>query len=228
MTAASGFDRTRDPTGGPHDGGPILAAGPPPAEAPAAVILLHGRGAGAADILGLAGELERPDVAFLAPEAARWTWYPNRFMAPRAANEPFLSSALAVIQELVERLGGAGVPPERVVLAGFSQGACLAAESAMRSPRRWGGVVALTGGLIGPPDGLVGYPDGTLAGTRALLGAGDTDPHVPWARVEETAGILASRGADVDLRRYPGLPHTIHPDSLVAFRALLDALASPA
>jgi predicted esterase len=205
---------------GPHQGGPVATAGRPPEEAAGAVVLVHGRGSTAASILGLARELGRPDLAWLAPQAAGRTWYPHTFLAPLADNEPGLSSGLAVLAGLVDDLAAAGIPAERVVVAGFSQGACLAVEFAARHPRRYGGVAGLTGGLIGPP-GTPRDDPGSLAGTPVFLGAGDPDPHVPWARVEETAAVLARMGARVTLRRYPGLGHAIHREELDAVGALL-------
>lgn len=153
----------------PHIGDRIVATGCPLGEAKAAMILVHGRGAPAEDILGLAGELDRPDMAFLAPQATGYTWYPYSFMAPMEQNEPGLSSGLALIGDLVERLALEGIPPERTVLLGFSQGACLSLEYAARNAKRFGGVVALSGGLIGPPGAPREYA-GTLDGTPVFLG----------------------------------------------------------
>jgi predicted esterase len=206
----------------PHGGGQVLAAGPPPEEARLAVVLLHGRGAGARDILGIAAELEQEDAAFFAPEARGATWYPAGFMSPREVNEPALSSALRRLGEITAELERRGVPAERIVLAGFSQGACLSLEFVSRSGRRWGGVLAFSGGVIGPPgrsfetDGL-----GQLAGTPVFLGCSDRDPHIPLRRVEESADFLRRLGAAVDLRIYPGMPHTINDDEIAAARQLL-------
>jgi predicted esterase len=208
----------------PHGGGPVLTAGPPPEEARLAVVLLHGRGAGARDILGLAGELELEDAAFLAPEARHATWYPSGFMSPLAVNEPSLSSALRRIGEVVAELEKRGLPAERIVLLGFSQGACLALEFVARSGRRWGGVVAFSGGVIGPPDRSFEIADGAagaLGGTPIFLGCSDRDPHIPLRRVEESAAFLRRLGAAVDLRIYPGMPHTVNEDEIVAARKLL-------
>ena len=205
---------------GPHQGQPVVRAGAPPGEARAAVVLLHGRGADAEDILGLAEPLRFPGVAYLAPQAAGHTWYPYSFLAPLEANEPWLSSALARVGELVGDLAAEGVPAERVLLAGFSQGACLTLEYAARHPRRYGGVVAFTGGLIGPPGTPRDYP-GSLDGTPAFLGAGDPDPHVPWTRVEESAAVLSRLGAEVQIARYPGLGHAIADDELDHAREIL-------
>ncbi|HEV8631559.1 MAG TPA: dienelactone hydrolase family protein [Thermoanaerobaculia bacterium] len=212
------------PPPGPHQGLPAVRVGAVAGEARAAAILVHGRGASPADILGLAKPLWRPEVAYVAPAAAGHTWYPQSFLAPLAANEPWLSSALRRLRELVAELGDEGLPPERLLVLGFSQGACLTLEHAARCPQRYGGVVALTGGLIGPPGTPRDYP-GSLAGTPVFLGAGDPDPHVPWERVEESAAVLERMGARVRLERYPGLGHAIDADELAAARELLDATA---
>ena len=202
-----------DPRGDPHAGRPVLAAGAPLGAARAAMVLLHGRGAGAADILGLHRELAVPDVAFLAPQAAGGTWYPYSFLAPLERNEPWLGSALAVVHRLLSQVEAQGVGPERTVLLGFSQGACLALEAAARRPRGRGGVVGLSGGLIGPP-GTVRDDAGDCAGTPVFLGCSDRDPHVPWERVEESAAVFRRLGAAVTLRMYPGLGHTVNEDEL--------------
>lgn len=209
----------------PHAGVRIAVAGAPLAEARAAVVLLHGRGGTAGDILGLARELDRPGVAWLAPQAAGNTWYPNSFLAPLESNQPHLHSALAAVAGLVDRVAGEGPGPERLALVGFSQGACLALEAAARQGRRLGAVAGLTGGLIGPPGTARDYPGG-LAGTPVFLGSGDPDPHVPWSRVEETAEAFERLGAVVDARRYPGLPHTINRDELRRVDELLAALVA--
>jgi predicted esterase len=189
------------------------------------VLLLHGRGGSPEDILGLARPLRAPGLAYVAPAAAGHTWYPQSFLAPLAANEPWLSSALDRVEELVGELDAEGVPPARLLVCGFSQGACLALEHAARHPRRYGGVVAFTGGLIGPPGTPRDYP-GSLAGTPVFLGAGDPDPHVPWARVEESAAALSRLGADVRLARYPGLGHAIDDDELAHAREILASITA--
>jgi len=211
-------------TGNVHQGGPVAACGAIPEEARAAVILVHGRGATAEGILDLARVLDSPEVAWLAPQAAGGAWYPQSFLAPLEANEPGLSSGIALLHGMVESLAARGVPPERTVLMGFSQGACLALETAARHPRRYGGLVAFTGGLIGPP-GTPRDDPGSLDGTPAFLGAGDPDPHVPWWRVEESAAVLGDLGARVTVRRYPGLGHTISDDELEEARRIV-ALAA--
>lgn len=209
----------------PHGSQPVLTAGRPLREAPAAMILLHGRGASAEDILGLADALDRPDFAYLAPQAAAHTWYPYGFMNPIAQNQPWLDSALARVAAVLEMTGAAGVAPERVVLLGFSQGACLTLEFCARNARRYGGIAALTGGLIGP-DGTARDYRGSLAGTPVFIGSADPDPHIPVARVHESARILEGLGAQVTTRIYPGMGHTVSLDELEQVRALMDLLTA--
>ncbi|MFO7170414.1 MAG: dienelactone hydrolase family protein [Chloroflexota bacterium] len=208
-----------------HQGQPLLQRGAPLGAARAAMVLVHGRGASAADIMTLADELPHPDFAYLAPQAAGGTWYPNRFMAPIASNEPWLSSALQVLADTLASLEAAGLPPERTILLGFSQGACLATEFVARNARRYGGVVGLSGGLIGPTGTPRDYP-GSLDGTPVLLGCSDVDPHIPVGRVHETAEVLRRLGAAVDERIYPGMGHTVNEDELAAVRAMMAAIAT--
>lgn len=187
-----------------------------------ALVALHGRGATAEGIADfLAGELPLPaDVALLAPQASGATWYPQSFLAPREANEPWLSSALKRVDEVLEDLAREGVPRERVLLFGFSQGACLASELVASRPRRYLGHVAAVGGRIGPPGSRFDVV-GDLAGTPALFAAGDPDPHVPWSRVEESAANFRALGAEVTLTRLPGFPHAVPPNALALARRLI-------
>lgn len=206
---------------GPHRNARIATAGRPLDGARAAMLLVHGRGATAENILGLAHELDRPQFAYLAPEAVGQTWYPHSFLAPLEHNEPYLESALALLGAVVNQITDAGIPWERLLLAGFSQGACLTVEFAARNARRYGGVAALTGGLIGPDGTPRDYP-GSLDGTPVFLGTSDPDPHVPPARVEECAAVLERMDAQVTTRVYPGMGHTINTDELTHIRALMD------
>lgn len=208
----------------PHRGQPILSAGAPLDRARAALVCLHGRGASAEDILGLAEALDIPDLACLAPEAAGKTWYPRRFLEPTATNEPWLSSALGVVASILDHLAGNGFPPERVALLGFSQGACLALEHAARYPRRYGAVVGLSGGLIGTDAELSHVGD--LAGTPVFLGCSDVDFHIPKERVERTAEVFAALGAEVTVRLYPGIGHLVNEDELLVTREILGAIGS--
>lgn len=202
-----------------HAEGRVAHAGVDVREARRAMILVHGRGATPESILGLADELPGDlGFAFVAPGASESgahprSWYPNSFLAPLATNEPGLSSALAKIEATVEELGARGIGPEDIILLGFSQGACLAAEFAARRARRWGGVAVLTGGLIGDADAPRDYA-GTLDGTPVFLGCSDRDAHVPVWRVDETEEVLRRMGAQVEKRIYPGLPHTVNRDEL--------------
>jgi phospholipase/carboxylesterase len=210
---------------GPHQGRPVLAAGTPLAQAQAAMILIHGRGATAESILDLAAEVDRPGFAYLAPQAAGNTWYPNSFLAPIPSNEPGLSSGLAVIDGLLAHLAVAGLPPERTILLGFSQGACLTLEYVARHARRYGGVAGLSGGLIGP-DGTPRAYAGSLAGTPIFLGCSDVDFHIPKERVEESAAVLRRLGGAVTMRLYPNMGHTVNADELVAVRSLMAGLVT--
>jgi phospholipase/carboxylesterase len=218
MTIATGQD--------PHGNQSIVERGRPLDSAEAAMILLHGRGASAEDILDFADSFDLPQVvAYLAPEAAEHTWYPYSFLAPTEQNQPWLDSALELVKRTVQRATGARIPERKIAFVGFSQGACLVTEFVARNAAHYGGVIAFTGGLIGPPGTKFSY-SGTLAGTSCFLGAGDPDLHVPWKRIEETASVLSALGATVTLRRYPGLPHTINEDEREAARGILGRLVS--
>jgi predicted esterase len=212
-----------DDISGPHRGQPVVTAGAPLDQAAAAMILLHGRGSSADDIIRLGDALDAERVAYLAPQAAGHTWYPRPFLAPIAENEPALSSALAVIEALLRYLEDAGMPAERVVIGGFSQGACLSSEFSARHARRYGGIVALSGGLIGPPGTSRAYP-GSLAGTPVFLGCSDIDPHIPLERVDETATVLSDLGAAVLKRIYPGMGHAINADEIGYVQNLLTTI----
>ncbi len=208
---------------GPHQGQPLLSAGEPLARARAAMVMVHGRGASAHDILTLAPELDRPDFAYLAPQAAGGTWYPNSFLAPLASNEPWLSSALAALGDVLARVQAAGLGTERTILLGFSQGACVVLELAARNAGRYGGIPGLSGGLIGPPGAPRDY-EGSLAGTPVFLGCDEADPHIPAAHVRETASMLERMGAEVTARLYGGLGHTVGEDEIEAVRGMMDGL----
>ena len=204
---------------GPHDGQPVLQAGEPLERALAAMILVHGRGASAEDILYTAGPLARPGFAYLAPQAAGQTWYPHPFTSPLESNEPWLSSALEFLGRVLARVED-NLPAARVILLGFSQGACLTLEFAARNARRYGGVVGWSGGLIGPEGTPRDYP-GSLAGTPVFLGCSDRDPHIPAGRVRESGEILRALGGEVDVRLYPGLGHEVNADELERVRAIM-------
>ncbi|GAB4410504.1 MAG: dienelactone hydrolase family protein [Bacteroidia bacterium] len=205
----------------PHSGQRIATYGPPPGTGRGVMILAHGRGADPESILELAPFFERDDLSFLAPAAAGHTWYPYSFLAPLADNEPGISSGLHTLGTLVAQARVAGHAPGEIFLGGFSQGACLAATFAARHPDAYGGLLVFSGGLIGPEGMAFDYP-GSLAGVPVFIGCSDRDAHVPRWRVEETADVLRRMGADVDLRLYPNMPHTINADELRTARALID------
>lgn len=209
----------------PHGGRPVLHEGAPLESARGALVLLHGRGADAESMFELAQVVAPPGVAWLAPEAAGHTWYPFSFLEPMERNEPALSSALTALGGLVAALGERGFAPERIALLGFSQGACLTLEYAARHPRRFGALIGLSGGLIGPPGTPREY-SGSLAGTPVFLGCSDVDPHIPVARVRESADVLGRMGAEVDARIYPGMGHTVNGDEVKGVRRLLEGLGA--
>jgi predicted esterase len=205
----------------PHTGQPILTAGAPLGEGRGVVVMVHGRNAGPQDILTLVPALDRPDFTYLAPTAANHTWYPYSFLTETAKNEPDLSSALSAVHALVDDAVARGVPRDRIVLLGFSQGACLAAETAVRHAARYGGVIIFSGGLIGPP-GTTWNGPGSFAGTPIFLGCSDQDAHIPKSRVEETARVFERMGADVTTRLYPGMGHLVSQDEITFAKAILD------
>jgi predicted esterase len=206
----------------PHADQPVIWCGPDPAIARLVVVLVHGRGASADAIFTLADQFEVPDVAYVAPEAADHTWYPYSFLAPMEQNEPKLSSALHLLEGVIDDVMRRGIPSNRIALVGFSQGACLALEYVARHAQRYAAVAGLSGGLIGPPGTPREY-DGTLAQTPLFLGCSDVDAHVPVERVHESASVFKRLGAAVDERIYPGMGHTVNRDELDAVRALLGA-----
>ena len=204
----------------PHRDQPVRTVGAELTKATAAVILLHGRGASAEDILGLATGMYDERFAYLAPQAAGNAWYPYSFMAPIEKNEPWLSSALAKVGTIVQQAVAAGLSRDRIFVCGFSQGACLSSEFVARNPARYGGLIAFTGGLIGPPDADL-HHKGDLGGMPALFSSGDPDPHVPWTRVLESAKQFTAMGAAVKTQHYPGRPHTVLPQEIKSARDLI-------
>lgn len=206
-----------------HQGQPVLGTGAALEYAKGALVMIHGRGASAADILSLTQELDITGIACRAPQAAGGTWYPYRFMEPVQKNEPHLSSALATIHGLMETLREAGLPPEKVILLGFSQGACLASEYVARNPKRYGGLIVFSGGLIGNGDTLRTY-EGSLEQTPVFIGCSDQDAHIPLERVKASAEILRGMGAAVEERIYPNMGHTINTDELQYAQQMLDAV----
>jgi phospholipase/carboxylesterase len=205
---------------GPHAGAQVLSAGQPLDKASAAMIMVHGRGATANDILSLAQDLTHSKFAYLAPQARGNAWYPYPFLAPIHTNEPWLSSALSVLEALLAQVQEAGISPERTMLLGFSQGACLTLEFVAHHARRYGGVAGLSGGLIGPDGTPRDYP-GSLDGTPIFLGCSDVDPHIPKSRVLESERILAGLGGEVTARLYPNMGHTINTDEIDFVRGMM-------
>jgi phospholipase/carboxylesterase len=209
--------------GVPHGGMPVASTGAPLERARAAMIMVHGRGGSAEDMLSLSGELFDPAVAYLAPQAAGGTWYPHSFLTAIQGNEPGISSGIAVIGEIENQVRRAGIPAERIFLIGFSQGACLMLEYAARNARHFGGVAGLSGGLIGP-EGTPREYTGSFEGTPVFLGCSALDPHIPEPRVRLTEKVFASLGAKVTMRLYPEPGHTINKDELQAVRGILRTL----
>ncbi|MGE3870912.1 MAG: alpha/beta hydrolase [Pseudorhodoplanes sp.] len=211
----------------PREGLPRAQAGAPLQRAKAAMVMLHGRGASAENILSLADVLAQPDIAYLAPQAPGHAWYPQSFLAPIEQNEPHLSRALDLVGDLLARLALLGFPADKVILLGFSQGGCLAAEFAARHPRRYAGVIGLSAGLIGPP-GMPRDYAGSLTGTPVFLGCSDVDPHIPLARVRESTRVLRALGGEVTERVYPGFGHAINDDEIAQVRRIaVAAMAAP-
>lgn len=206
----------------PHANQRVLHAGAPIESADATMILVHGRGAGPEDILSLGSAINRPRVALLAPAAAGGSWYPFGFMSPRERNEPYLSSALGVIDALVSDALQRGIPAQKILLLGFSQGACLSSEFTIRHPRRYGGLLALSGGLIGPPGTSWDDITASLEGTPVFLGCSDVDAHIPKERVIESEAVFARLGARVKRTLYPGMGHAVNEDEIAEVRTVID------
>jgi len=211
------------PMNSPHQGQPILSAGEPLDSATAAMIMIHGRGATAESILSLVPEIHQDGFAYLAPQAANFTWYPNSFLVPISSNEPGLSSGLAVISDVLAHINAAGIAPEKVILLGFSQGACLTSEFVARNACRYGGVAVLSGGVIGPDDTPRDYR-GSLDRTPVFLGCSDVDFHVPKARVLETAEVFQRLGGSVTTRLYPNMEHTVNQDEINFVHSMMASL----
>ena len=208
---------------GPHQGQPVKTAGAPLEKARAAMIMVHGRGGTPETLLSAVPALAHPEFAYLGPSAKANTWYPNSFLSPIPSNEPGISSGMQAIRDLLERIAAAGIPAERTMIVGFSQGACLSSEFVARHARRYGGLAVLSGGLIGP-DGTPRDYAGSLDGTPVFLGCSDVDSHIPKQRVEHSAEVLRSLGGTVDMRIYPGMGHTVNDEEMDAVRAIMDGI----
>lgn len=209
-------------------------SGSDPKNAAVGVVLVHGRGATAESILHLGSELALEDIAYVAPQADGNSWYPNSFLAPLQANEPGITNGITKVLDCVAILEEAGIPPRSIVLIGFSQGACLVSETVARNPRRYGGLVVFSGGLIGngeiqgasPPVDKTFEYDGSLEHTPVFIGCSDVDPHIPVERVRQTAEVFRALSANVELRIYEGMGHTINRDELDYSRSLLGRLVA--
>lgn len=191
----------------------IVTAGVPLQDAKKALIMIHGRGASAQDILSMAGYLHVKDYALIAPQASGHTWYPYSFMAPVAQNEPGLSSAISVLKSIVDDVVAAGIPASNIYFLGFSQGACLTLEFVTRYAQRYGGVVAFTGGLIGEQLDMGNY-SGDFGGTPVFIGSSDPDMHVPVTRVRESEVVMKGMNADMQVKVYKGMGHTVSQDEV--------------
>jgi predicted esterase len=210
---------------GPHAGAPVAHLGVPLGEGAGVVVMIHGRGASPQSILSLARVLDRPDFTYLAPGAVGHTWYPYSFLSERAQNEPYLTSALSLVGAMVDSLQKeGGVTADKIVLLGFSQGACLSSEWMYRNPSRYGGLIAYSGGLIGPL-GTAFEAEGSLDGTPMFLGCSDVDAHIPEVRIHETAQAMGVLGASVTARIYPGMGHLINEDEIAEGQRILDGVA---
>ncbi|MDX9851578.1 MAG: dienelactone hydrolase family protein [Anaerolineaceae bacterium] len=209
-----------NPETNPHMQQPVLSLGAPFKDARQVMILLHGRGASAESILSLAAEFDAPDTHFLAPQAHQYRWYPQSFLSPIERNEPDLSNALERVDALLKRLVSSGKALDQIILAGFSQGACLASEYVIRNPRRYAGLIVLSGGWIGPQT-MQRSAVADLDGLPVFIGCSDIDQHIPLSRVEETASLFASMNARVDLQIYSGMEHTVNADEISRINNLL-------
>jgi predicted esterase len=206
---------------GPHQGMPVRYTGSPVERARGAMIMLHGRGAEAHDMIELATTIDEPKFLYAVPQARGQSWYPHSFIDPVSDNEPDLTSALLVIDDVLKNLSAGALPPEQVILLGFSQGACLVLEYAARNPRRYGGVIALSGCLFGPPDAPQEY-EGSLKGTPVFLGCSEGDPQFPVERVTAAAEVMGGLDAEVTTRLYPEPGHGVNEDEIRHIRRLVE------
>ena len=210
----------------PHANQPIVHAGAPIEHADGVMIMVHGRNAAPEKILPLRDRIDRPGFACLAPTAAGGAWYPFSFLKPREENEPGLSSALGVIESIVTDVMARGIPSHKIALLGFSQGACLASEFVLRHPRRYGGLLALSGGVLGPPGTAWDDVMASFDGMPVFLGCSDIDGHVPKERVIESEAVFTRLGARVRRTLYPGMGHLVNDDEIAEVQAVLDGIAA--
>ncbi|QFU81711.1 alpha/beta hydrolase [Natronorubrum aibiense] len=221
----TGSDRFMDAVSGPHTGQPLVTAGAPALAADAAYIVCHGRGATAQGVINLVKPVTGHGIAVLAPQAERSRWYPRRASAPREANEPWLSSSVDCVGAALEAARAIDIPPERTVIGGFSQGACVAAEFVRRRPTRYGGLAVLSGTLPGSNDELEATMiDGSLEGTPVLVAYGGADPHVDRERIAATCRVFDHAGASVDKRCDPDAGHEVTDDGFDGVGAMLEAV----
>lgn len=221
----SSLAHPRSQSAGPHQGQPVRTAGLQLDKARAAMVMVHGRGATAESILTLVPSLSSEGFAFLAPQASGNTWYPNSFLAPIPSNEPGITSGHIAIRDVIATILEAGIPRERIMLLGFSQGACLSLEFAARNAARYGGIATLSGGLIGP-DGTPRNYEGSFDNTPIFLGCSDVDFHIPAVRVTESAAIVRHMGADVTVKLYPGMGHMVNEDEIAHVNAMMEEVAA--
>ena len=206
----------------PHQGQPVAVTGTDIEKASKAMIMIHGRGASAQSIIGLSKEFENTDdFVFLAPQASGQTWYPYSFLAPRDQNQPGIDSGLQAIEDIIEKLNNQGISSENIFLLGFSQGACLASEFAVRNPDKYAGVIALSGGIIGNEINIDEYT-GNLKGTPLFMGCSDIDAHIPVQRLDETEKVFEKLGASVQKNIYPGMGHLVNEDEIQHINKLIE------
>jgi predicted esterase len=218
---------SENPFEGPHQKSRTITTGADPQKADGAIIMIHGRGATAESIVTLAHEFDAENFHFAAPQASGNTWYPYSFMAPSKNNQPGLSSGLQAIFNIVSDLESKGIPKEKIIFLGFSQGACLATEFVARHPNRYGGLIAFSGGIIGDGDSV--NPEnytGSLDGTPYFVGCSDNDAHIPVERVEESVEVMTKLGADVTKKIYSGMGHTIIRDEIEEAQKIIDSIKS--
>lgn len=216
---------SENPFKGPHQNSNIVTYGRSPEDANLAMIMIHGRGASAESIITLSNEFDMGNIHYRAPQASQSTWYPYSFLQPTERNEPGLSSGLQVIFDIISDIEEKGISKEKIILLGFSQGACLATEFVARHPARYGGLIALSGGLIGESVQSENY-EGDLNGTPYFVGCSDVDPHIPVERVEESVKILKNLGADITKKIYPGMGHTVNQDEMDHIKKMIDVVRS--
>lgn len=215
---------SENPFKGPHQNSNIVTHGLSPNDADLAMIMIHGRGASAESIITLSEEFDTGNIHYRAPQASQSTWYPYSFLQPTERNEPGLSSGLQVIFDIISDLEEKGISKEKIILLGFSQGACLSTEFVARHPARFGGLIALSGGLIGESVQSENYK-GDLNGTPYFVGCSDVDPHIPVKRVDKSVEVLEKLGANVTKKIYPGMGHTVNQDEIEHIKKIIGKLS---